>query len=451
MASDNDKKDTVADDPQPTAQEDSATAAVSSWLSGWYDTAKQKIAETNEFMRHDIQEFTQAVQSDASKLVAATATTMKEKLNINVDLEEASAATRVVKDSLSSFLGTIASTVGPIRPDDGDDNDETAYIGTASGTKVLSPAEARLFAIQTDPATFCNEPDNEIEFNAWLPDFDLEKRKNEISSLMLDCTQIRSLYTKLVPTAVSHRDFWARYFFRIHQHEKAEERRAMLVERAHKTHDDIEWEDDEDEWVQTGDTLPAEIKKEESSPHDNAIPRNSVQTADIVDTKLPTDSKIVPESSKPPAENTDKTVTANEYTAELIAHPEKCTEIIKSETTDTEPSASCETETKTDADHAEKDETEKINSNNVQPVSESKESTKTNEMKLDDDASKKSDHPTEAPAKETAMKTPSSGESSDDWEKDFDLDMTEEEIQQALEDSDKIAIDDIAEDWEDWE
>ena len=35
-------------------------------------------------MKRDLNEFSQAVQKDASKLVAATATTMKEKLHINV-------------------------------------------------------------------------------------------------------------------------------------------------------------------------------------------------------------------------------------------------------------------------------------------------------------------------------------------------------------------------------
>lgn len=43
-----------------------------------------QVVETNEFMKRDLQEFSQAVQTDATKLVSATATTMKEKLHINV-------------------------------------------------------------------------------------------------------------------------------------------------------------------------------------------------------------------------------------------------------------------------------------------------------------------------------------------------------------------------------
>lgn len=47
-----------------------------------------QVVETNEFMKRDLQEFSQAVQTDASKLVAVTATTMKEKLHINVSVHQ---------------------------------------------------------------------------------------------------------------------------------------------------------------------------------------------------------------------------------------------------------------------------------------------------------------------------------------------------------------------------
>lgn len=43
-----------------------------------------QLVETNEFMQRDLTEFSQSVQNDASRLVNATASTMKEKLNINV-------------------------------------------------------------------------------------------------------------------------------------------------------------------------------------------------------------------------------------------------------------------------------------------------------------------------------------------------------------------------------
>lgn len=40
--------------------------------------------ETNEFVVRDMKEFTQTVKDDTSKLVAKTATSMKEQLNIKV-------------------------------------------------------------------------------------------------------------------------------------------------------------------------------------------------------------------------------------------------------------------------------------------------------------------------------------------------------------------------------
>ena len=58
--------------------------------------------------------------------------------------------------------------------------------------------------------------------------------------------QVRSLYTKLVPSAISHADFWQRYFYKIHQLEKDEERRAALKKRADASNHELEWDGDEE-------------------------------------------------------------------------------------------------------------------------------------------------------------------------------------------------------------
>nr|XP_039270880.1 BSD domain-containing protein 1-like [Styela clava] len=430
-------------------EENEEAASMSTWFSGWYDTAKKKLAETNEFMKHDLQEFSQAVQTDASRIVAATATTMKEKLNINVDLEEASAATRVVKDSLSNFLGNIANKVGPIRPDDDENLGESAIIGTGSGTKVLSPSEARIYAIRTDPATFCNEPDNENEYHSWSPNFNLEDKKTEISSLMLDCSQIRSLYTKLVPTAVSHCDFWARYYFKLHQHEKAEERRALLVERAQKTHDDIEW-DDEDDWIQPksgaveSSLEPVAIPTEKSETEDDQLKKR----LEIPPELIKNESSEIKNSLAKESQSIESIITSK--SGDMIAH--------ESETKDFEtvpqPSADNGNDKLNDRDSTA---TEQISEDlSIEKFASSAKKTDPKEINVAHDDktldSKSKDTTSDETAKPTETgKVPSSGESSDDWEKDFDLDMTEDEIQQALKESDTIDVGDIGEDWENWE
>lgn len=427
-------------DDQPDSKEEDETASMSSWFSGWYDTAKKKLAETNEFMKHDLQEFSQAVHTDASRIVAATATTMKEKLNINVDLEEASAATRVVKDSLSNFLGNIASKVGPIRPEDDDNFNESAIVGTSSGTKVLSPSEARLYAIRTDPATFCNEPDNEEEFHSWSPSFNLEDRKTEISSLMLDCSKIRSLYTKLVPTAVSHCDFWQRYYFKLHQHDKAEARRAMLVERAQKKHDDIGWEDDEDDWVQPKnipENIPVSIVKndEESQKH-----LETETLAEERSSSANTNSNMV--ESLDSVAHAEKTKSKNE------ALPQILPELKDFQTNSQSPIELNSAKSESMIEQSPND----ISSEKLTTTVAEKIETETNQSSTPEKKSDNSAITNTAESDKTAPtgKVPSSGESSDDWEKDFDLDMTEDEIQQALKESDAVDVD-IGEDWDDWE
>ena len=54
------------------------------------------------------------------------------------------------------------------------------------------------------------------DFLRWLIDFDLEsdKTKAEMSDLLVETPQVRSLYSKLVPEAVTHSDFWQRYYYR---------------------------------------------------------------------------------------------------------------------------------------------------------------------------------------------------------------------------------------------
>lgn len=411
MKPENDGEETNNDDLQPNNTSDEndgiTMASVSTWLSGWYDSAKKKVVETNEFMKRDLQEFSQAVQSDATNLVAATATTMKEKLHINVDLEEASSTTRSVKNSLSNFLGNIANKVGPIRPDDNENDDESAIMGTSSGTKVLSPSEARIHAIRTDPATFCNEPDGEEEYFMWLPSFNAEEKKSEISTLMLDCSQIRSLYTKLVPSAVSHSDFWARYFFKLHQHAKAEERRAMLVERARKAHDDIEWDDEDDDPVQ------------------------------IRNTQEPTQSGDC-QKEAPSFKNITETRNSNS--------PDMNVHVIAAEASQLESTGSCiEKDNSSSANPLKTDGNELQANQHLKSLAPQTETqTTTSEVKDLDDKNEQA---------QAMVKTPSTGESSDDWEKDFDLDMTEDEIQEALKESEAIDVnaDDIGDDWDEWE
>ncbi|XP_036710405.1 BSD domain-containing protein 1 isoform X2 [Balaenoptera musculus] len=215
-------------------------------------------SEALEFMKRDLTEFTQVVQHDTACTIAATASVVKEKLAT----EGSSGATEKMKKGLSDFLGVISDTFAP-SPDKTIDCDVITLMGTPSGTaEPYDGTKARLYSLQSDPATYCNEPDGPPElFDTWLSQFCLEEKKGEISELLVGSPSIRALYTKMVPAAVSHSEFWHRYFYKVHQLEQEQARRDALKQRAEQSiSEEPGWEEEEEELVGISPTSPKEAK-----------------------------------------------------------------------------------------------------------------------------------------------------------------------------------------------
>lgn len=98
----------------------------------------------------------------------------------------------------------------------------TCMRNQATTAKLAFTLQARLYSLQADPATYCNEPDGKSlalsraflwdgfyslcplcpgppeQFENWLFTFRLEEMKGEISELMVNSPSIRALYTKMV-------------------------------------------------------------------------------------------------------------------------------------------------------------------------------------------------------------------------------------------------------------
>jgi len=230
-------------------------------LDVWVDSAKKKIEETNEFMRRDMGEFAQAVKQDASKIVNSTA----EQLNINLNLEEAGEKTRIVTSQIGSFINKVVEKVAPQMPDD---DEENLLVGTRKGVKTLDAYQTKIFHLQTNPETYLTGADDEDEYKKFCENFSIDENKEELSGIMLDFKEVRSIYTKLVPDAVTHEDFWRRYFYKKSLIQKAEERRALLAERVDKLNNstqDLTWdvsddENDEKEQPVSEDKTPKEVE-----------------------------------------------------------------------------------------------------------------------------------------------------------------------------------------------
>ncbi|XP_077193512.1 BSD domain-containing protein 1 isoform X9 [Paroedura picta] len=402
-----------------------------SWLQQSIQTVKEKSTEALEFMKRDLTEFSQVVQHDTACTIAATASVVKEKLAT----EGSSGTTEKVRKGLSNFLGVISDTFAP-SPDKTIDCDVITLMATPSGTTELyDSAKARLYSLQSDPATYCNEPDGPSElFEAWLSHFNLEEKKKEISELLGSSPSIRSLYTKMVPVAVSHSEFWQRYFYRVHQLEQEEVRREALKQRAEQSvhFEEPGWEEEE-EFVTP--TLEASVESWAmlSTPAE-ASPSESSESVSLM-------TQIATPLAAPaaPLQTGAQLFGAGDLSQRLQeASAEEPVSSPKPEEPVRPPPASQEVKPPVEKP---KEQVESKPANRIEALREDGP-TDLRVFELNSDSGKSTPS--------NNGKKGSSTDISEDWEKDFDLDMTEEEVQLALSKVDvSEELDD--EEWENWE
>ncbi|XP_037097730.1 BSD domain-containing protein 1 isoform X3 [Syngnathus acus] len=405
-----------------------------SWWGGWlhqsFQAVKDKSSEALEFIKRDLTEFSTVVQHDTACSIVATAAAVKNKLAV----EGSSETTEKVKKSLSSFLGVITDTLAP-PPDKTIDCDVITLVATPAGTtEVYDSSKARLYSLQADPATYCNEPDGPPEqFDNWLSNFSMEDKKSEISELLVSSPSIRALYTKMVPAAVAHSEFWQRYFYKVFQLDQEEARRLVLKQRAEQTSqtETLGWEEEEeDDFLgtvsssQLNFTPPLDMSSTQA-PTPSMTPAATTQLssttlspADERDATLSVSSDSVSLPTQLEVVNTELANKLTEVTVDDSV--DKMQKVQKPEQTQTETG----TQQEVTADVATSRMTAKVEAG-------------------------KEEGPHDLRVFELNSDSGSSTDVSEDWEKDFDLDMTEEEVQMAL--SKIEASGELEEDWENWE
>ncbi|GAA6230739.1 BSD domain-containing protein 1 [Lates japonicus] len=426
------------------------------WWGGWlqqsFQAVKEKSSEALEFLKRDLTEFSTVVQHDTACSIVATATAVRNKLAV----EGSSETTEKVKKSLSSFLGVITDTLAP-PPDKTIDCDVITLVATPAGTtEVYDSSKARLYSLQADPATYCNEPDGPPEqFDNWLSSFSLEDKKGEISELLVNSPSIRALYTKMVPAAVAHSEFWQRYFYKVFQLDQEEARRVALKQRAEQTAhtETLDWEEEEED-----DFLGASSSSQLNftPPLDNSL--TQLPTASTAPTGTTLLSPILS-----PSEERDATLSVSSDSVSLPTQVEVRPEPVATELAKKLTEASLE-----DIVVDETQEEQRPGKSDLPPEAQVEAVTQP-EVTVDGasvrtPASKPEAAKEEGPQdlrvfelnSDSGKSTPSnngkkgsSTDVSEDWEKDFDLDMTEEEVQLAL-----SKIEDpgeLDEDWENWD
>uniref|UniRef100_A0A670JQ76 BSD domain containing 1 n=1 Tax=Podarcis muralis TaxID=64176 RepID=A0A670JQ76_PODMU len=404
-----------------------------SWLQQSLQTVKDKSTEALEFMKRDLTEFTQVVQHDTACTIAATASVVKEKLAT----ESSSGATEKVRKGLSNFLGVISDTFAP-SPDMTIDCDVITLMATPSGTTELyDSAKARLYSLQSDPATYCNEPDGPSQlFEAWLLHFNLEEKKGEISELLVNSPSIRSLYSKMVPVAVSHSEFWQRYFYKVHQLEQEEVRREVLKQRAEQSVHSEEpgWEEEEEEFLGS------------SSSQSNVCS----QSPQEVKPASPTSAAVLTPTLEASVESWAMLSTAPAETGAQLSGAGDISQRLQEATAEEQTSLAKPVEPAHPSPAAPE---AKPSPEQPKEQVEAKPVSRTETLREDGPMDLRLFELNSDSGKSTPSNNGKKGSSTDiseDWEKDFDLDMTEEEVQLALS---KVDISGEMEDeeWEDWE
>uniref|UniRef100_A0A4X2LLV1 BSD domain containing 1 n=2 Tax=Vombatus ursinus TaxID=29139 RepID=A0A4X2LLV1_VOMUR len=408
-------------------------------------------------MKRDLTEFSQVVQHDTACTIAATASVVKEKLTS----EGSSGATEKMKKGLSDFLGVISDTFAP-SPDKTIDYDVVTLMGTPSGTTELyDSAKARLYSLQSDPATYCNEPDGPPElFDTWLSQFHLEEKKEEISNLLISSPSIRALYTKMVPAAVSHSEFWHRYFYRLHHLEQEEARRDALKQRAEQSvSEEPGWEEEEEgpsvtsqldvqsqeeeRAAMPGPAPPAEgLASHPQSPSEESVGIVATPSAEVTPSESSESvslvTQVVNPAFTPEAPALVQTAPAKDLSQKLLEATLE-DQVPPADAGETGPPPV---------------ERPKPSTPSGRPGgSEPKPGIRVETLREEGPADLRVFELNSDSGKSTPSNNGKKGSSTDiseDWEKDFDLDMTEEEVQLALSKVDGSGeLEDV--EWEDWE
>ena len=101
----------------------------------------------------------------------------------------------------------------------------------AQGKRVIhtSRFDAQLHVIHTTHESFSREPASGQEYDAWVKEFDVDKKTEAIAADLDKYPELRATMEKLVPDQVPYAGFWKRYYFLRHGIETAEARRRDLL------------------------------------------------------------------------------------------------------------------------------------------------------------------------------------------------------------------------------
>ncbi|KAJ8547487.1 hypothetical protein K7X08_011073 [Anisodus acutangulus] len=215
-------------------------------FGGLIKTISTRSESVLETYRRDLQEFGSGLKKE-TELFREVATRAVKDLPNSID---------AVKDTLLA-----SSDIEPETPD------STRVVNLGR----FSRFESQLMNIQSDPNTFCVDPEDLGEYKKWKNGFDLNEKSKEVEILIEKIGSLESIYKRVVPNEVDYDNFWCRYYYKVYKLKEQESVRAKLVNRARFIDDEEElsWDvDDDDDNEQVSNT---ELKVDEKGKEGSVV------------------------------------------------------------------------------------------------------------------------------------------------------------------------------------
>ncbi|KAL3647914.1 hypothetical protein CASFOL_008882 [Castilleja foliolosa] len=198
-----------------------------------------------ETYRKDLEEFGSGLKKETEILRETASRAVKD---LPASVEASASAAHGALDGVLKSTAEIISKESLFSASDGES--ETPGTNRSFNSARYSWFDSQLGAIQSDSATFCEDPEDAEEYKKWKLGFELEKNRDEIDDLIGENGDLESAYKRFVPNAGDPDTFWFRYFYRVDKLKQQESVRLNLVKRAISINDDEElsWDvDDEDD------------------------------------------------------------------------------------------------------------------------------------------------------------------------------------------------------------
>ncbi|KAM3323772.1 BSD domain-containing protein 1 [Capsicum chacoense] len=302
---------TVSPNPNPNPD---IPAISNAWSFGstLFRTIASKSESVVQNYRRDIEEFSSGLKKETATIREVASRAVKD---LPARFESGAAVAQESLESVGQAIDNIGSTVSEIIAHGKEsilvNNDSDSELSENSSrsleqslnlnAKPYSRIDATIRAIQCDVKTYCDEPEDMIDYNEWKLGFVLEEMNGEMEDLIKENGVIDEIYSEVVPSRVDQESFWSRYFYKAYRIRKADEARARLVKRAisGEEEEELSWDvDDEDNedtegWssrVATENVAKEEIEKKMDSLQVEDRGRRSVTGEDEKEIALETTS-----------------------------------------------------------------------------------------------------------------------------------------------------------------